>query len=345
MDSAITAGVRPGGRAQAWNAIYSGFLAAADFIPFDDDFSAGLAMSHVGPLGLARLATGPCAINRTAEHIDRSLPQLYSIIIQARGRGLFSQEGNRVVLGPGDLALCDHALPHSRVLERDAEMLLIRVPAEMIAEYLPQPQHLCGRRLPAGAGLAPSAAIMARALWQRLEQGFAPEYEDCFAHHLLELIGTSYAMAFGRHSEGLAPDADSLLLIRSHIDDRLYDPGFKAGAIGAELGFGGREVRRLCAAGGENPRDYMLRRRLQEAARRLRDLRWQGHTIAEIAHCCGFASNAVFTRAFRERHGLSPTEYRAQRPVRDRGLRRPVSISFDRTGASATLDRGSAGIS
>ncbi len=336
MQRVSTEGCDAGGTAQAWSALYSGVLAAADFIPFDDDFSAGLAMSHLGPLGLARLATGRCAINRTAAHIDRTSPRLYSIIIQARGRGLFSQEGNRVVLGPGDFALCDHALPHSRVLERDAETLLIRVPADMIGEYLPTPQHLCGRRLPAGTGLAPSAAVMARGLWQRLEHGLSPQYEECFAHHLLELIGTSYAMAFGA-------DADSLLLIRTHIDDRLYDPGFKAGTIGAELGFETREVRRLFAASGETPRDYLLRRRLHEAARRLRDPRWRGHTIAEIAHCCGFASNAVFTRAFREHHDLSPTEYRARVPVPDRAKRRPVAIAFDRTGAHAAPGFGSAG--
>lgn len=336
MDRVSTEGLRPAGKAQAWSELYSGVLAAADFIPFDDDFSAGLAMSHLGPLGMARLATGRCAINRTAAHIDRSSPQLYSIILQARGHGLFSQEGNRVVLGPGDLALCDHTLPHSRVLERDAETLLIRVPAEMIAEYLPTPQHLCGRRLPAGVGLAPSAAGMARGLWQRLEHGLSPQYEECFAHHLLELIGTSYAMAFGA-------DADSLMLLQGHIDDRLYDPAFKAGVIGAELGFGPREVRRLFAASGESPRDYLMRRRLHEAARRLRDPRWRGHTIAEVAHCCGFASNAVFTRSFREHFDLSPTEYRARAPVPDRAARRPVAISFDRSGAHATLDRGSMG--
>src|SRR6186713_2392267 len=104
MEAISTDGLRPDGRAQAWNELYSGILAAADFIPFDsDDFSAGLAMSQVGPLGFARLATGRCEIRRTAAHIDRSSPRLYSIIVQARGSGLFSQEGNRVVLGPGDL--------------------------------------------------------------------------------------------------------------------------------------------------------------------------------------------------------------------------------------------------
>jgi hypothetical protein len=87
------------GQAQAWSADLFGILAAADFIPFDDDFSAGLAMSHVGPLGLARLATGRCTITAPPPHRSQ-LAAALSIIIQARGCGLFSQDGNRVVLGP-----------------------------------------------------------------------------------------------------------------------------------------------------------------------------------------------------------------------------------------------------
>jgi AraC-like DNA-binding protein len=222
------------------------------------------------------------------------------------------------------------------VLERDAEMLLIRVPAEMIGEYLPKPQHLCGRRLPAGAGLAPSAAVMARGLWQRLEHGFAPQYEDCFAHHLLELIGTSYAMAFGA-------DADSLLLIRDHIDDRLYDPGFKAGAIGSELGFGSRDVRELFAAGEETPRDYLLRRRLQEAARRLarpalaRAHDRRGRALLRLRQQRGV--HPLLPPALRP----EPDRIRARAPATDGKTRRPVSISFDRAGARATLDGESAG--
>src|SRR3569623_142283 len=114
MESFSTEALRSAGKAEAWNRIYSGQLAAADFIPSEKNFSAGLALSHVGQLGLARLATGRCTIRRTAAHIDRSLPQLYSIIVQARGRDIFTQGGNRVLLNSGDFALCAHAAPHSR---------------------------------------------------------------------------------------------------------------------------------------------------------------------------------------------------------------------------------------
>jgi hypothetical protein len=53
----------------------------------------------------------------------------------------------------------------------------------------------------------------------------------------------------------------------------------------------------------------------------------------------------VFTRSFRERHDLSPTEYRARGNLAARETRPPVSISFDRATGDATLDRWSAGTS
>jgi AraC-like DNA-binding protein len=314
MERFSTDALRGVGRAQAWNEIYSGILAAADIIPYGEDFSAGLMLSHVGPLGLARLATGRCAIRRTAAHIDSASPQLYSFIIQARGKGLFVQGGNRNVLNPGDFALCDHAMPHSRVLAEGAEMLLIRVPATMIAGYLPHPEQLCGRRLPGSAGLTPSARVMARSLWQRMEQGFESRYEDMLAHHLLDMIATSYAMVFGAASNRDEPGQGDLISIQNYIEDRLHDPDFKPSAIGPALRMESRDVRRLFASRGESARGYVLRRRLEEAARRLRDPRWRGHTIAEIAHCCGFISSAMFTRSFRERYDLSPTEYRERAP-------------------------------
>src|SRR5262249_17520501 len=102
MESVSTDTLERAGRAAAWSEMYSGLLAAADFIPADDDFSAGLALGRIGRLGLARLATGRCTIERTAAHIDARSPRLYSFVVQAHGRGTFSQSGAKVVLDPGD---------------------------------------------------------------------------------------------------------------------------------------------------------------------------------------------------------------------------------------------------
>jgi len=313
MERFSTEALRSVGRVQAWNEIYSDMLAAADFIPEAENFSAGLQMCQVGPVGLARLATGRCTIRRTAAHIDEATPRRYSFIIQASGRGLFVHGRSEVVLNRGDFALCDHAQPHSRILEDNAEMLLIRVPAEMIGEYLPDTEQLCGRRLPGSAGMASAAGIWARSLWHRLEGGLPNDYDTCLAHHLLDLIATSYSMAFGS-ARALCEESE-FASIRNYIEQRLYDPDFKSGSIADAMRIEPEKVRRAFALSDESASSYLLRRRLSEAARRLRDPRWRGHTIAEIAYCCGFASNARFSRAFRDHYHQTPRDYRNSGPL------------------------------
>ncbi len=55
---------------------------------------------------------------------------------------------------------------------------------------------------------------------------------------------------------------------------------------------------------------YLVRRRVEECAHRMRDPAWSGETLMKIALSCGFNSAAHFTRSFRNHFGVSPREYR-----------------------------------
>ena len=59
------------------------------------------------------------------------------------------------------------------------------------------------------------------------------------------------------------------------------------------------------------PMEYLTRRRLEAAARLL--LGQPQSSVTEIAFRCGFQSSQYFARAFRERHGHSPSEHRKTR--------------------------------
>lgn len=52
---------------------------------------------------------------------------------------------------------------------------------------------------------------------------------------------------------------------------------------------------------------YVKKRRLDEAARLLRD---SGMSVEEISHKTGYSTSHSFRRAFKERYGISPAEYR-----------------------------------
>ena len=67
-------------------------------------------------------------------------------------------------------------------------------------------------------------------------------------------------------------------------------------------------ARRFPAVVGETPAAYLTRRRLEMAARRLRDT---GHTLEQIAHDVGYTSVYAFSRAFRRERGMPPGRFRA----------------------------------
>ncbi|HEX8644644.1 MAG TPA: helix-turn-helix domain-containing protein [Allosphingosinicella sp.] len=65
--------------------------------------------------------------------------------------------------------------------------------------------------------------------------------------------------------------------------------------------------RRFRAAFGESPAAYVRRLRLERAAWRLQ---LHSDSVLAIALDCGFADHETFSRAFRRRWGLSPSDYR-----------------------------------
>jgi AraC-like DNA-binding protein/mannose-6-phosphate isomerase-like protein (cupin superfamily) len=92
------------------------------------------------------------------------------------------------------------------------------------------------------------------------------------------------------------------------IDQHLAQP-LAVATIAAQVGVGERQLRRLFAARlGHGIVQECRRRRLNAAAQHL----LLDHSASATAAACGFASAAVFTRAFKMRFGMSPSAYRRQ---------------------------------
>jgi AraC-like DNA-binding protein len=86
--------------------------------------------------------------------------------------------------------------------------------------------------------------------------------------------------------------------------------GLTVAALAADLGMGEAALRSLInqQLGHRNFNDFLHHYRLQEAATRLVA---EDRPILTIALECGYGSIGPFNRAFRQRFGMTPTEYRA----------------------------------
>lgn len=78
---------------------------------------------------------------------------------------------------------------------------------------------------------------------------------------------------------------------------------------------------------GVSPAEYLQRRRMTQAAFLLQHT---GQTVTEVALRCGYASPAAFDRAFRQVHGVTPTE--ARRAGSPLNAYLPVAFSVRVTG-------------
>jgi len=91
--------------------------------------------------------------------------------------------------------------------------------------------------------------------------------------------------------------------VREHIDEALDRQ-----VLAAVAGFSVPHLHRIFTASmGENIAGYVRRVRLERAGRKLR---MGAVDITEVALAAGYDSHAAFGRAFRQRYGLSPSEFR-----------------------------------
>ena len=101
---------------------------------------------------------------------------------------------------------------------------------------------------------------------------------------------------------------DLMTLERPYLNTQLMQDD-----IALRLGISSRTLSRLLHRHSENNfNGFVNAYRLAEAERMICDRQYTNLTIEAIATRCGFNSRGVFYRAFRDRRGMSPLEYRAQ---------------------------------
>ena len=106
---------------------------------------------------------------------------------------------------------------------------------------------------------------------------------------------------------GLASRDEPVVLALRHIEDFLVEPLANA-ALARVCGMGvDHFIRRFRAHVGQTPAQYILERRVAQAAQRLL---YSSESIAMIAESCGFPDRFYFTRVFTRRMGLAPAAYR-----------------------------------
>jgi AraC-like DNA-binding protein len=311
IESFTTEGLSPRQRRHFWSELTSRVFTPLETEPYClDAFNAQLHRTSLGALSLSRAISAPASVVHSAQSARQTGGQVFLLHLQAHGSSVNRQDGREAQLLPGDFTLCDSSRPYSVRFDQPNDMLVMRIAAPLLRDRLTQPEDVTAYRVSGSQGVGALVSSMLQQLWAQSERGLDERVVDRLGANFLDLLVTALcAQEHGRASGGSVANAQRLR-VRYYIEDHLTSPDLDANAIATALQISPRYVHRLFESSDETLGQHVLRRRLEESARRLHDPAHGSRSAMEIAYDCGFTDASYFTRCFRRRFGVTPREYR-----------------------------------
>lgn len=271
-------------------------------------FEGRLWIDWVGPIRLARAYSSGVVIKRTGTRHRAGEREFVLTVSEGASYTAFVKGREQFVRG-GDLHLSDT----SDVLELEhsgCTAIVLCIKAPLFKEYLPMADDLVGNVVRGDRGAGLHASTMIRSLPAGMRHGFVDSATEHLTAALLHSIAAAYSQAYSLPDAAPVTAGSRRVVIKRFVDSNLSDAELTVQKVAAAFHLSDRYVRMLFESDGESLAAYIQRRRLEEAARQLRDSRPDGRTISDIAFASGFNSLGSFDRAFKARFDMTPGQYR-----------------------------------
>lgn len=278
-----------------------------------DEFHGTVACHRLGELDCDWIHASRHSADHTSKDICLGDAANVLIGVVTSGSVWVSQDGRETELGPGEFAIRDSARPYSLAFESSFSQLVIRLPRRLLRQRFGSFEQLTAVKL---SGIQPvgklASDFMINAGRLRLTDPTGLEAQR-LALQVVDLLGIVMSMAAEtRGLQSISTHCSALLyrakgFIETHLETELT-PSIMA----AELHCSTRYVHSLFASEGTTFGRYVLERRLAQCRVEL-ERSHEHRDIGEIAYAWGFASLSHFSRSFKHRFNVSPSEYRALR--------------------------------
>ncbi len=272
-------------------------------------FSAGLTSYNLAPVVMIEGYSSAETLERTARTIARSNIDHISLTVRSQGGFGLDVEGRATEVHTGDICVLDMTR-RSALRSTGYKSFTLILPRTLLEPHVADIDALHGRVLPRGSALNAMLAAHMRTLYAQ-----APSLTLSDIHAAGHATAAMIAAFAGASSDGRGMIAEvtanaSLKACRKAIDASLHDPWLGPDFLCDKLGVSRAKLYRMFEPlGGVTL--YIQRRRLMHAYRFIIDPAYAQERISAIAMRCGFGNVSAFNRAFRQAHGMSPTELRA----------------------------------
>ncbi len=280
----------------------------------DADFNGTIEHGALDDLRVCRLAVTKHRVVRTPDLIRRSDRGFLKVVAQLHGQACFEQDGKRVWLSPGEWSVYDTTRAYSVHNLGNVEQLVLMLPKENLGDDVLPLEQLMVQRFSGRRGisrLAWDAAVQAmHQLQAPAESLVPPKSAGDMARDISGLVIQSLLERSGR-----ATDVSLRAALRDrvnlHLERHLRDSRLSVAEIAAALNCSKRLLHKAFSAEAHSLEASIVSARLELCRRDLAAPALRHRSITELAMGAGFGNMAHFSRAFRGRYGMSPSEWRA----------------------------------
>ncbi|HYE36450.1 helix-turn-helix domain-containing protein [Methylocaldum sp.] len=260
-------------------------------------------------LRLSAIRSNAITIERLPGEPYRASQDAYFAVVLLSGQYSVEQQGREVFLKPGDMTLYDATRPHRIHCPRSFSKLIVSIPRAMLRDRIAGIEHCTALRIPGNEGIGAVASNFIRSSAGQAGR-LNPHEFLALAEHSLDLL--TLAMTSVRPADFNLSRSRSLSLyrVKAFIERHLSEPCLNAAMVANGVGLSSRYINDLFKDEGTSLMRHVWRRRLENCGKDLLDSAHNGHSLTEIAFRWGFNDLSHFSRAFKQRFGCSPREYR-----------------------------------
>ncbi|HXZ10103.1 MAG TPA: helix-turn-helix domain-containing protein [Paraburkholderia sp.] len=291
------------------------------FLPVDvasqsiETFRYTSARSAIDGIPIGNSMARDTQVKRTARHIAGSVSYPVSLYIPTCGKLGLAQAGGERSVEPGECALVDTARAYETDVRAEFCFTWMHIPRERLACRIGGLDLVAGRTFSLDNPYVRLAIDFIRNIASVADQ-LSGEKAHRVAEHALDLLATAIEDCMGAlPSDDTVRRSAMLHHAQTYIDHHLSDAGLSLGEVAAALKVSPRYLSGLFGEAETPYRTLLRERRLERCAGDLSDPRLAFRSVTDIALSWGFVDPAHFSRTFKTRYGLSPSDYRAMKEL------------------------------
>lgn len=273
--------------------------------PEGSSFQASWTRYGMEALELNFLRCGRQTVTRSTEMVARGDRPYFELLYARRGKILSDHAGVKSSTPQGGFVMLNDQLAYELEFPDGSDCLSVRMPQDWAAGWSPGASGLVGKPVSGGDSWGRPLAGMLTAI-----ADFGPASTTVTRATMSEQLGSMFMLLGGALA---APPTTRDALPQRIFDvlrDRHADPELDPDAVARELAISRRHLHRVLARGGSSFGRMLNDIRLTQAEALLK-ANGDRAPIGDVAWRVGFADQSHFARLFKNRHGLTPSQYRA----------------------------------